>query len=878
MNANELGGACDEFKLRLRSDADYRVEDFLAHYELQLSDHSILELLRIEAEMLGECAPLPTLREYTDLLNDFAHTIGDDATPSIPSVLEGVVNPEEYRALRVALLRIKRSRALAGEVGSTLAHDLHRDNIADAVSNETNSPSHTDTDRDDRPRPAVRAGNQAESSTRREPVSLPARYRLIRQLGEGGFGSVVLAHDTVLKRDVAIKLPKPDVFLSQDAKSAFLHEARTCAQMHHPGLVTVHDIDTSEDMLCIVQEFIDGCDLRAWINNDSISREAALRLMIDVAEAVDFAHETGFVHRDLKPSNILVDHQGKPHVADFGLALHSSDAKARSVSIAGTPAYMSPEQIQGYSLDRGSDIWSLGVILFELLTSVRPFLGNSLNELTDRVLREEPRKPSKLDPRISRRLDEVCLRCFERRPANRFASAGDLAQSLKTALDSSFLPEGVAAPQDDSDVLEQQILRYVNAPDFEPCKVRTLAVTLGMDSQDEKKRLRTVLQSLASRSLLRFGSDRLVRTVEAWYIEGRLASLHGNDWSLEEMQSPATRKPGLADGVTIDWTHIGGSKQGDHVRVRLFEQDTPGSIQGEVAEIIHESPIRFRGRVEVSGGEAWVMSDVDRLPLGPACLVPARHGDAVFADRLAGAKNIAAVVSGIEAERSEQEHIKVVTSDLDVPHRWPDPDEIDQNLCQMVGDVSDGRVLDLREHPTYSIAADGRGDIANAFTIVRLRNRRRLLGVHVTDVTSEIDSGANLDEKLARRGASLLLGRFELPLLPTVLSHCWLSLRPDEDRRCKTVWMEFAPDGECIKTEICRSLIRREHLPCGVADSLLVSANAGEVEGSKAFLADAVELANLLRKKRHDPGQFELYRPPLSIGLLDMHCARDCEN
>ena len=219
-----------------------------------------------------------------------------------------------------------------------------------------------------------------------DPVNI-GRYRVVRLLGRGGFGRVYLAHDDELDRDVAVKVPNIDRITAPEDLESFLVEGRILAKLEHPNIVPVYDAGRAEDGLCyVVSKFLEGSDLKERILEGRPPFQESAELVAAVADALHYAHTKGLVHRDIKPANILLDDKGKPCVADFGLALREEDF-GRGAGMAGTPVYMSPEQArgEGHRVDGRSDIFSLGVVFFELLTGRRPFKGDSIADLVDQI-------------------------------------------------------------------------------------------------------------------------------------------------------------------------------------------------------------------------------------------------------------------------------------------------------------------------------------------------------------------------------------------------------------------------------------------------------------------------------------------------------------
>ena len=277
---------------------------------------------------------------------------------------------------------------------------------------------------------------QLVANARRPAASLPAhigRYRVERLLGQGGFGRVFLARDEQLQRLVAVKVPHPNLVASPRDADAYLAEARTAASVDHPGIIPVFDVGSASNFPCfIVSKFIEGRTLAGAIRHDRPAPAAAAALVATVAEALQHAHQRGVVHRDIKPGNILLDAAGRPVVADFGLALREQDV-GHGPRYAGTPAYMSPEQArgEGHRVDGRTDIFSLGVVFYELLTGRRPFHADSREELLEQIVTQEARPPRQWDDTIPKELERICLTALMKRAAERYTTARDLADDLR---------------------------------------------------------------------------------------------------------------------------------------------------------------------------------------------------------------------------------------------------------------------------------------------------------------------------------------------------------------------------------------------------------------------------------------------------------------
>ncbi len=263
-----------------------------------------------------------------------------------------------------------------------------------------------------------------------------SHYRILEKLGEGGMGVVYRAQDTKLDRVVALKFLPSHLAGSEQDKARFILEAKAAATLNHPNICTIHDIQDHDGQMFIVMEFVEGQTLRERTNSQVINLKSAIEIGIQIAEGLSAAHEKGIVHRDIKPENIMIRKDGIPQIMDFGLAKLRSTGSTisrltKQGSTVGTAGYMSPEQVQGQDADHRSDIFSLGVLLYEMLTGKLPFKGVHETALAYEIVNVDAPPMSSVRPELDPALDAIVLECLEKDPNERSQSTKQVAVDLK---------------------------------------------------------------------------------------------------------------------------------------------------------------------------------------------------------------------------------------------------------------------------------------------------------------------------------------------------------------------------------------------------------------------------------------------------------------
>ena len=362
--------------------------------------------------------------EFTSRLIQLDEAVADQTPPPVDDATSADPLTARLRSTRACLELIERVRRATPDLQLDAGQDSMRDGPIDA-----------------------------ESTPERI-----GRFEIIRELGRGGYGVVFLARDPDLERDVALKVPRPEVMLTPELRQRFVREAKVAAALDHAHVVPVFEVGTVGSISYLASAFCSGTSLSQWLaaRPEPVEPVDAARLVMTLAEAVQHAHGRGVLHRDLKPSNILLeqppasetrhcqvappDHLSAlvPRITDFGLAkfLDVSSPETRTTAVLGTPAYMAPEQAAGRAKEIGpaADVYALGAILYELLTRSPPLRRDSDLATLQAVQSEDPRPLRRVRPDVPRDLEAICLKCLEKDPGRRYATATDLAADLNRFL------------------------------------------------------------------------------------------------------------------------------------------------------------------------------------------------------------------------------------------------------------------------------------------------------------------------------------------------------------------------------------------------------------------------------------------------------------
>ena len=280
------------------------------------------------------------------------------------------------------------------------------------------------------------------------------RYRIQDELGRGAMGVVYKAHDPVLDRTVALKtiVLDDEADEREDFHSRFFLEAKAAARLNHPALITIYDFGEEDGLAYMAMELLKGKELSTRMESSSLPVREAVAIAEQVAEGLAYAHDGGVIHRDIKPSNIMLLPNGRIKIMDFGVArIKVSELKTQLGTRLGTPKYMSPEQSTGGKLDHRTDIFSLGIVLYEMLTGAKLFRGDSLTNVLHNVATFEPPPPSRIKPEVTHLLDLVIKRAMEKKPSDRYSSAWEMVDDLRHCLQELAPPTRAAQVDTESE-------------------------------------------------------------------------------------------------------------------------------------------------------------------------------------------------------------------------------------------------------------------------------------------------------------------------------------------------------------------------------------------------------------------------------------------
>ena len=354
-------------------------------------------------------------------------------------------------------------------------------------------------------------------------------FEILERIGIGGFGTVWKARDVELDRIVALKIPRQS-YLDEEEINKFLREARSGAQLNHANIVPVFEIGRDENTIYIVSKFVEGKTLSERALDEPPSVKQSARLLESMARGLQHAHDQGVIHRDLKPQNIMVNADDVPLIMDFGLARRELGEITMTLDgqILGTPAYMSPEQAKGdsHAADRKSDIYSLGVIFFELLTGELPFRGNP-QTLIGQTIHDDPPSPATLNPAVPKDIETICLKCMEKEPGIRYSTAQDLADDLQRYLN-------------DTPIIARPVGRLVRT--FRWCR-RKPAIA-GLSAAICAAIVLLVLGGIVSMSMLSSRNIKLQQAIDDERAERQIQS-DVTDFFVSVFRSPAPRKEGI---------------------------------------------------------------------------------------------------------------------------------------------------------------------------------------------------------------------------------------------------------------------------------------------------------------------------------------------
>jgi non-specific serine/threonine protein kinase len=363
-----------------------------------------------------------------------------------------------------------------------------------------------------------------------------SHYRILEELGEGGMGIVFKAEDTMLNRTVALKFLQNVRFAGEEQRGRFIREAQTAAALDHPGICTVYEVDEDDGHIFIAMAYVEGSDLKDLLQSGPLEIDDAVQLALQIGRGLEAAHQKGIVHRDVKCSNIMVSSQGQVKITDFGLAKEEGGTDISKTTMgAGTPAYMSPEQSRGDEVDQRTDIWSLGVCLYEMITGEMPFRGAFDAAVMYSILNEDFKPASDLRPGIPHELEKILAKALAKDPDERYQHMADFLEHLESPVSASGLDEPAETAQ--------------------RCKPHSIAVMPFEDmspNQDQEYFCDGIAEEIIN-SLSQLGGLRVAARTSAFTFKGKHEDIRviGRKLGAEAVLEGSVRKVGDRLRVTV---------------------------------------------------------------------------------------------------------------------------------------------------------------------------------------------------------------------------------------------------------------------------------------------------------------------------------------
>ena len=398
-----------------------------------------------------------------------------------------------------------------------------------------------------------------------------SHYKILSKLGEGGMGEVYLAEDHKLERKVAIKFLPPHLTIDEECVERFKREAKATAALNHPNIVTIYEIAEENTQTFIVMEYIDGESLRSKINYGFSKLTEILDITIQICDGLSEAHKVDIVHRDIKPENILIDRSGRIKILDFGLAkLEGVSKLTKETSTLGTIHYMSPEQVQGKEVDHRSDIWSLGIVLYEMLTGIVPFTGDYEQAIMYTIMNQEPDFESDRSAQIFRPLQAIVQKIIKKNPEERYQSIAAIHADLEKMK---------------SEIDRQTRIKTESENDHKP----SLAVLpfVNMSADPENEYFSDGLTEELINALTRLKDFRVVARTSAFAFKGKQADIRdiGNQLNVQQLLEGSVRKSGNRIRITVQLISI---EDGCHLWSEKYDRNLEDvfAIQDEIASKI----------------------------------------------------------------------------------------------------------------------------------------------------------------------------------------------------------------------------------------------------------------------------------------------------